>query len=84
MRALLLAALLTTVTLAVLPAPASAQDLCDRQLAGDRNTGAYTQDCQVIVSNKPYDCVWGGHWTETTVGPVTYRSYSCNGGPDPA
>lgn len=82
MRALLLAALLLVATVAVLPNPAAAQDVCDRQLAGDRNTGAYTSDCQVVVSNKPYDCVWGGHWTETTVGPVTYRSYSC--GPDPA
>ncbi|MHB1261845.1 MAG: hypothetical protein ACYC2H_09045 [Thermoplasmatota archaeon] len=81
MRALLLATFLL-LTLLAIPAPASAQDVCDRQVVGNHDTGAYTQDCQVVVSNKPYDCVWGGHWTYTTVGPVTYRSYSC--GPDPA
>ena len=80
MRALMLAAFALLALLAV-PAPAAAQDPCDRQVVGDRNTGVYTDDCGVVVSNKPYDCVWGGHWTTTVVGPVTYRSYSC--GPEP-
>jgi len=82
MRALPLAAFLLIMGLLSVTPSASAQDLCDRQVVGGQDTGVYTDDCGVVVSNKPYDCVWGGHWTETTVGPVTYRSYSC--GPEPA
>lgn len=61
------------------PATASQQPCSERQVVGDGNFGVATHsDCSVTVNNKTYDCFWGGHWTTTTVGPVTVRSYSCD------
>ncbi len=77
MRALLLAALLLA-SLAAIPPTEAAVDPCNTQVAGGTDTGVYTRDCQVIVSEKTYDCIWGGHWTEKTYGPITVRTYSCN------
>ena len=80
MRPVLAAALLALAALGAMPsAHAAAQPCSDRDLVGSGDNGVHQNaDCSLVVSNKPYDCVWGGHWTEWTVGPVTCRSYSCS------
>lgn len=77
MRALLAfaAALLLLVTIAP---TASARDPCGTTYTNNGVTTTVNDDCTVTISVKPYDCIWGGHWETTAVGPVTYRQYSCD------
>ena len=84
MRALLAALLLGLVAFAVPPAEAR-QDPPQCVHGGiEQSVGPATvrTTCGegIVVEVKPYDCVWGGYWEETHVGPVTYRQYKC--GPD--
>lgn len=41
-------------------------------------------NCRVTATTKFYDCVWGGHYEELTVGPVTWRDYRCSPPSGPA
>lgn len=77
MRALLTAAA-ALLLLATFAPMASARDPCGDTYTNGSVRTETTEDCQVVVSVKAYDCVWGGHWETTKVGPVTYRSYSCD------
>lgn len=77
MRALLVAACLLLTAVAIVPSASAAAPCGNAHLDGPVAV-ATTSDCDVIVSVKPYDCVWGGHWTVREVGPLTVRTYSCD------
>lgn len=49
----------------------------DETLLGGSVRIEQEHNCRVTLSTHFYECVWGGHWHESTVGPLTWRDYRC-------
>jgi len=79
MRALLLAASFL-LALAAVPMASAAPQVCPEKTEY-QNGGITVQthsDCSVVITEQAYECFWGGHYTNTKVGPVLLRTYSCD------
>lgn len=75
MRTMSWLAAFALLTVALAFAPGASAGNC----ASTHNVEACTSG--VTITNDWTACVWGGHWEETTVGPVTYREWVCDQGP---
>jgi hypothetical protein len=85
MRPLHLAAAALFLLLAWAPvATAGPQGCPAKTVSKDGVTVETHLDCTVVITEKLYDCVWGGHYVSNTVGKVTLRHYECySPGPPP-
>ena len=94
MRALAISALLALAVLAVPAASAAPPSIpvhvefvdcvtapCPPQVWCDPSTGGVVErnhNCSHRVSIDAIDCLWGEHWVEYKVGPLTVRYTACN------
>lgn len=64
-------------------APALRADPDVKNLCKPNTYGPATVEasCHVTVTLDYMSCIWGGHWTRKTVGPVTVEVYTCDGNP---